>query len=286
MKPLLLIFLATISFYSQAAEDRWAKIEIKVIPVTDTIYMLEGAGGNIGVSYGASGMLMIDDQFEPLAGKIKAALKTIGDEAPTYLLNTHYHGDHTGGNGQFGSNSIIMAHQNVRVRLLDGDTQSNYPAQALPVITYSENASLYFNGEEIHMTHTPSGHTDGDSMVHFKTSNVVHMGDNFFNGRFPYVDRGAGGSVQGLISSVESMLTLMDDKTRVIPGHGSLGNMADLKDYLDMLKATSDAVKLMIADGKSEQTILDTGFDEKWDSWGTGFINQERWIKTLYATYQ
>ena len=197
MKPLLFIFLTILSTWAQAAEDRWAKIQIKIIPVTDNIFMLEGAGGNIGVSNGDDGMLMIDDQFEPLAGKIKTALKTISAEAPTFLLNTHYHGDHTGGNAKFGSDSIIMAHHNVRIWLINEDTEGNYPAEALPVITYAENASIHFNGDEIHLIHTPSGHTDGDSMIHFKGSNVVHMGDNFFKDKFPFVDIGAGGSVKG-----------------------------------------------------------------------------------------
>ena len=286
MKPLLLIFLTILSTWAQAAEDRWAKIQIKIVPVTDNIFMLEGAGGNIGVSNGDDGMLMIDDQFEPLAGKIKTALKTISAEAPTFLLNTHYHGDHTGGNAKFGSDSIIMAHHNVRIRLINEDTEGNYPAEALPVITYAENASIHFNGDEIHLIHTPSGHTDGDSMIHFKGSNVVHMGDNFFKDKFPFVDIGAGGSVKGLIASVEKMLPLMDADTKIIPGHGSLANKADLERYLDMLNETSSAMKRWIADGKTEQRILDDGFEQKWDSWGTGFINEERWIKTLYASYK
>tara|TARA_R110002072_G_scaffold89232_4_gene199874 strand:- start:928 stop:1788 length:861 start_codon:yes stop_codon:yes gene_type:complete len=286
MKPLLFIFLTILSTWAQAAEDRWAKIQIKIIPVTDNIFMLEGAGGNIGVSNGDDGMLMIDDQFEPLAGKIKTALKTISAEAPTFLLNTHYHGDHTGGNAKFGSDSIIMAHHNVRIRLINEDTEGNYPAEALPVITYAENASIHFNGDEIHLIHTPSGHTDGDSMIHFKGSNVVHMGDNFFKDKFPFVDIGAGGSVKGLIAAVEKMLPLMDADTKIIPGHGSLANKADLERYLDMLNETSSAMKRWIADGKTEQRILDDGFEQKWDSWGTGFINEERWIKTLYASYK
>jgi cyclase len=285
MKKSLFILIAFASLYATAADDRWAKVEIKVIPVTDGIYMLTGAGGNIGVSYGSDGMLLIDDQFEPLAPKIKAALKTIGDETPTFLLNTHYHGDHTGGNVQFGEDSIIMSHHNVRIRLLN-DTEGNFPKQALPVITYENNVSIHFNDEKVDLIHAPSGHTDGDTMVHFNTSNVLHMGDNFFNHRFPYVDIDAGGSVDGLITAIDHMLSIMNNETKVIAGHGELGNKTDLALYLVMLKETSTTVKQSIADGKTESDILSTGLDQKWDSWGDHFISTEMWLKTLHASYK
>lgn len=285
MKKSLFILVAFASFYATAAGDRWAKVEIKVIPVTAGIYMLTGAGGNIGVSYGSDGMLLIDDQFEPLAPKIKAALKTIGDEAPTFLLNTHYHGDHTGGNVQFGEDSIIMAHHNVRIRLVN-DTQGNFPKQALPVITYENSVSIHFNDEKVDLIHAPNGHTDGDTMVHFNKSNVVHMGDNFFNHRFPYVDIDAGGSVDGLITAINDMLGIMNDETKIISGHGDLGNKADLEHVLLMLQDTSATVKQRIADGKTESEIISMGFDEKWTSWGEHFITEERWLKTLHASYK
>ncbi|MFT4797044.1 MAG: cyclase [Candidatus Azotimanducaceae bacterium] len=285
MKKSLFTLIAFASLYATAADDRWAKVEIKVIPVTDGIYMLTGAGGNIGVSYGSDGMLLIDDQFEPLAPKIKAALKTIGDETPTFLLNTHYHGDHTGGNVQFGEDSIIMSHHNVRIRLLN-DTEGNFPKQALPVITYENNVSIHFNDEKVDLIHAPSGHTDGDTMVHFNTSNVLHMGDNFFNHRFPYVDIDAGGSVDGLITAIDHMLSIMNNETKVIAGHGELGNKTDLALYLVMLKETSTTVKQSIADGKTESDILSTGLDQKWDSWGDHFISTEMWLKTLHASYK
>lgn len=287
MRVLFTALIALFSLHLQAADDRFADVEIKVIPVTNGISMLTGAGGHIGISYGTDGMLMIDDQFQALAPKIKVALKAIGQEVPTFLLNTHYHGDHTGGNAAFGDNSIIMAHRNVRIRLVNEDTEGNLPESALPVITYSEQASVHFNGEEIVLLHMGNGHTDGDTMVHFTGSNVIHMGDNFFNGLFPYVDIQAGGSVDGLIEVVEAILEMIGDDTMIIPGHGAgPASKADLVRFLDMLNSTSATVKKWIAEGKSEQEIIDTGLDAEWESWSWNFINEERWLTTLYTSYK
>ena len=287
MRFLVVALFSLVTAQLQAADNPYADVEVKVVPLTDSISMLMGAGGHIGVSYGPDGMLMIDDQFEPLAGKIKEALKTIGPEVPTFLLNTHYHGDHTGGNVAFGDDSIIMAHQNVRIRLVDGDKDGKLPKSALPVITYTHQASLHFNGEEIVLLHTPSSHTDGDTVVHFSDSNVIHMGDIFFKDLFPYVDIGAGGTVDGLIGSIEAILEIVEDDTKIIPGHGDgPANKADLIRYLTMLKSTSATVKHWIAEGKSEQEILDTGLGSEWQSWSWNFISEERWIKTLYNSYR
>ncbi len=261
-----------------AAEDPFAKVQIKTIEVTDNVYMLVGAGGNIGVSKGPDGLLMIDDQFGPLASKIAAALEALGDSTPTYVLNTHYHGDHTGSNAHFGTNSIIMAQHNVRLRLI---SEGKMPDAGLPTITYDSRAHLFFNNEDIEMIHAPSGHTDGDSMVYFRNSNVIHMGDNMFNGRFPYIDLDAGGSVKGMISAVEMILTLINDDTKIIPGHGSLATKADLEAYLEMLKETSRSVAKALKKGQSEDEIINKGLGEKWQSWGAGFITEERWIQTL-----
>jgi cyclase len=286
MRILLTAIVTLFSLHLQAADNPFANTKIKIIPVTEGIYMLSGSGGHIGISYGADGMLMIDDQYGPLAEKIKAALKTIGPEAPTFLLNTHYHGDHTGSNAAFGKDSVIMAHKNVRIRLIN-DEENKLAPVALPVVTYTEEASIHFNGEEIVLLHTPNAHTDGDTVAHFTGSNVIHMGDNFFNGLFPYVDLGAGGSVDGLIESIEAILEIVGEDTKIIPGHGAgPANRADLVRYLDMLNTTSATVKQWIADGKSEQEIINTGLDAKWQSWSWNFINEERWLKTLYASYK
>jgi glyoxylase-like metal-dependent hydrolase (beta-lactamase superfamily II) len=289
-KTLGMILITLVCTYTQVqtvhAEDRFAAIEITTQQITDRIYVLFGAGGNIGISKGNDGLLMIDDQFAPLAPKIKAALKALGEESPVYLLNTHYHGDHVGGNGIFGADSLIIAHQNVRLRLLASDPPKNFADVSLPVITYEKRANLYFNGEEIQLIHAPKGHTDGDSVIYFSESNVVHLGDHFFKDRFPFVDLNSGGSVDGMIANIETVLSTIKDDTRVIPGHGSLATKTDLQIYLVMLKTTSDLVKNAIGNGDSLDTISVKGLGSQWESWGSGFINEERWLQTLYRSYQ
>ncbi|MBD3649316.1 MAG: MBL fold metallo-hydrolase [Pseudomonadales bacterium] len=280
-----LLMIAMLPISLAGAEDRFANVEIQTIPVAENIYMLVGQGGNIGVFAGKDGILMIDDQFAPLSEKIKAALEQIGSDSPRFLLNTHYHGDHTGGNKIFGADSLIVAHENVRVRLLASETPGEYPPVALPVFTYADEANIWINGEQIRVVHMPLGHTDGDSVVFFEQSNVVHMGDHFFKDRFPFVDLDAGGSVQGLIDNVNLILDLIDDNTAVIPGHGSLADKEDLQRYLAMLEQTSSMVRKAIEAGKSEEEILAAGMDDRWESWGTGFINEQRWTQTLYNSF-
>ena len=167
-----------------AQDERFASVTIETVPVTGNISMLIGSGGNIGVSTGSDGLLIIDDQYGPLAAKIRAALSQLSSDTPKFLLNTHFHGDHTGGNADFGAASIIIAHENVRGRLMAGGS----PGSALPVITFDEDVTVHFNGESITLIHMPRGHTDTDSVVMFEESNVIHMGDHFFNGGFPFVD--------------------------------------------------------------------------------------------------
>lgn len=282
MKNLLALIAMMATSASLFAEDRFANVKVETYAVQGNVYALFGAGGNIGVSKGDDGLLMIDDQFAPLANKIKAALGELGDETPAWLLNTHYHGDHTGGNAIFGTDSMIMAHDNVRVRLLGGETPA--VADALPVVTYNDEASIFFNGEEVRLIHMAAGHTDGDTVVYFKGSDVVHMGDHFFRDRFPYVDLGAGGTVQGLTANIERTLAMISDSTRVIPGHGALAEKADLARYLEMLKDTTATVTAAIKAGKTTEEAIADGLGAKWSTWGAGFINEERWIQTLYGS--
>jgi glyoxylase-like metal-dependent hydrolase (beta-lactamase superfamily II) len=209
------------------ATDPFAGVEKETVPVTDNIYMLVGPRGNIGVSDGEDGILMVDDQCKPLADRIKAALAEINKGAPTIVLNTHYHGDHTGRNIAFGKDSIIMAHKNARIRLVNGDTQGTFPEHALPMVTYTEAASIRFNGEEVALIQTGHSHTDGDTMVHFTESNMIHMGDNLFKGMFPYIDLNAGGSIDGFIATTQQVIDMSSNETKIIPGHGKLASRAD-----------------------------------------------------------
>ena len=281
MKTLItaLLLCVTSIVMNVFAEDRFAKVEIRTEQISENIYVLFGTGGNIGVLNGPDGILMIDDQFAPLADKIRAALDKLGGTTPTYVLNTHYHGDHTGSNAVFGQNSIIMAHDNVRLRLLAGGTKDS----ALPVITFATQATIYFNNQEAHLIHMPAGHTDGDAIVYFPNENVIHLGDHFFKDRFPYVDLQAGGTVNGLIDNIVNILSRVDSDTKIIPGHGEMATKVDLQRYLNMLTSTRQFIDAELAQGTSEKSILAAGLAPKWDSWGEGFINEERWLKTLIS---
>lgn len=280
MKLIPTLVLASLSFAS-LAQDRFADVEITDTPLKGSVHMLQGAGGNIGVSAGKDGILIIDDQYAPLAERIASALGELGSDKPKYIINTHYHGDHTGSNAFFHEQkgAIIFAHENVRVRLA-GD--ENVDAAALPVVTYKDGVKLYFNDETIHVMHLPEGHTDGDSAVWFEEPDVLHTGDLFFNERFPYIDTNSGGSVTGYIESVETLLGKVEADTVIIPGHGPLGDKAAYETFLEMIKTTFDIVKKHKAEGKSEAEIIAAGLGEKWASWGWQFISEERWIKTLY----
>ena len=272
-----------------AAQQRdFSKVEVKASPVAGKIHMLTGAGGNIGVSVGNDGLLIVDDQFAPLADKIRAALKGLSQGDLAFVLNTHWHGDHTGGNEAFGAEATIIAHDNVRKRMekgqmLRGTLTPPAPAKALPVITFDKSVSIHFNGEEIKVLHFPHGHTDGDSVIFFTGSNVVHMGDDFFAGRFPFIDTESGGSLAGLTENIEKVLGQIPDDVKIIPGHGPLSTKADLRGYLDMLKETTAHVGRGIEAGKDLKALQAEGLPEKWKDWGSGFINTELWIATIHA---
>lgn len=273
------------------AQDRdFSKVEVTAVPVAGNIYMLQGAGGNIGVSVGKDGLLIVDDQFAPLADKIKAALKGLGDGKLHFVLNTHWHGDHTGGNEIFGREAPVIAHDNVRKRMaagqmLRGDKVDPAPPGALPVVTFGESLSIHFNGEEIKAIHFPKGHTDGDTIVFFTGANVVHMGDEFFAGRFPFVDLESGGTVQGLTENVGKVLAEIPANAKIIPGHGPLSTVEDLKNYHRMLVETTDFVRKAIAAGKTLEQIQAAGLPEAWKGYGSGFINTDNWIATIHASF-
>ncbi len=263
------------------AQDRFADVEVKATAIKGSVHMLTGAGGNIGVSAGEDGVLIIDDQFAPLAEKIAAQLGELGSDKPKYVINTHYHGDHTGSNAFFHSHkgATILAHENVRVRLANDE---KIKPEALPTITYEDGIKIYFNGETLHVMHLAVGHTDGDSVVWFEQPNVMHTGDLFFNGRFPYIDQGAGGNVEGYMDSVKQLLAKIDDETIIIPGHGDISNKQEYSAFLAMISETFDYVKTLKQDGKTLDEIKAMGLDDKWADWSWNFINEEKWIATLY----
>lgn len=254
------------------------KVEIKTTHVAGNVYMLQGEGGNIGVSAGPDGLLIVDDEFAPLAPKIEAALKEINPGKLKFVLNTHYHGDHTGGNAHFGRQAPIIAHTNVRKRLARGPTTKD----ALPVVTFDESLSVHFNGEEIQVLHVPNGHTDSDSLIFFTKSNVVHMGDQFFCGRFPNIDLGGGGDVHGYIRNVEQAIEKIPPDAKIIPGHGPLGTIDDLRKFHEMLVATADFVEQQIKAGKPLEQVKAQGLPEKWKEWDQPPIREARWLDILY----
>ena len=255
--------------------DRFGGVEIKASHVAGTVHMLEGAGGNIGVSVGDDGVLIVDDQFAPLADRIEATIGELGGAAPRFVLNTHFHGDHTGGNAHFGRSGLIVAHENVRVRLASGGA----PAPALPAVTYQDRVRIHFNGDDIDVIHLPSGHTDGDSVVWFRNAGVIHMGDHFFSGRFPFVDVASGGSVAGLIANIDGVLGMIPPDTRVIPGHGPLGGVDELRLALGVIQESAATVREAMADGTLGDLKRD-GFG-RWSEWGSGFISEGRWISIV-----
>lgn len=260
-----------------------ARTQIKVTKVAGNVHMLEGAGGNIGVSAGPDGILLVDDKFAQLAPKIEKALKQLSPKPLRFVLNTHWHGDHTGGNVVFGKRAPILAHDNVRVRLALAEQKGKpHSAAALPVITYADGITVHLNGEDIRVVHLGPAHTDGDSVVFFPKAKVVHLGDQFFNGTFPFIDLDSGGSVVGLIRNLEKLRTEIPDDMKIIPGHGALATPADLDRYVIMLKDTTERVKKGIAEGKTLEQLQQEKALATWESWASAFVPTERYLATLY----
>ncbi len=290
MRKTFLLLIASICLIALPAlsQNDFSKVEIKVQKVSGTVYMLVGAGGNIGASIGEDGIVIVDDEYLPLADKIEAALKGITDKPIKFILNTHWHGDHTGGNPHFGEKAPIIAQENVRKRLASGGKTrfgetKPAPKVALPIITFEENVSVHLNGEDIRAIHFPNGHTDGDAVIFFPQANVVHMGDDFFNGgMFPFIDIDSGGSVQGMIAGGEKVLAETPDDVKIIPGHGPLGNKDDLRKFITMLKETSAAVQAGIKKGKTLDQLKQEKVLAKWDSFGQSFIKTDLFTEILY----
>jgi glyoxylase-like metal-dependent hydrolase (beta-lactamase superfamily II) len=284
-----MVLLAALAAASPlAAQDRdFSKVEIKVEKVGGTVSMLTGAGGNIAVSVGEDGVVVVDDQFAPLVPKIEAAIKSITPKPVRFLLNTHWHGDHTGGNAAFSKTTTIIAHDNVRKRLAEGMPELGgrkvepAPPEALPVITFDSSLTVHLNGEDVRALHYARGHTDGDVIVFFPKSNVVHMGDDFVTYGFPFVDVASGGSVVGMAENVEKAIAQLPEDVKVIPGHGALSTKADVKKFTEMLRdcirLVSDAKKA----GKSIEAMQKENVLAKYDSLGQGFIKTPAFIEQI-----
>ncbi len=274
------------------AEEKVLKVTVS--PIKGNLHLLQGQGGNIVASVGDDGILIVDSDYQEYAPAYLQAMENLGGDHPAFLINTHWHFDHVGGNAQWGEKgSIIVAHRNVRNRMSTRQEMKAFdrvvepsPKPAWPIVTFADSMALHFNGDDIEVQHFPAGHTDGDSVVFFTGENVVHMGDHFFKDRFPFVDMGSGGSVPGYLANQEAVLQKLDADTVVVPGHGSLADRDDLARSAAMIRGTRAEVKAMLDKGMTEQQILDQGLDAQWAEWGSGFINEEYWIRFLLASFQ
>ena len=274
------------------SKDDFTKVEIKVSKVGGNVYLLKGAGGNIAFSVGRDGILLVDDQFAPLAGKIKAALKAITDQPLRFVINTHYHFDHTDGNAVFQKDAPVIAHHNARKRLESGGTPGNLgsvkqelkPAarEALPILTFSRDVTIHLNGEDVRVLHCPSGHTDGDSLIFFPESNVVHMGDDFVTYGFPFIDLAGGGSVEGMIKAAEYVIAELPADVKVIPGHGAVSNMDDVRRFVAMIKESRGVVVEATKAGKTLDQMKREKVLGAWKEWSGDFISSDAFIETLY----
>lgn len=283
--------LALLAPVGAPAQD-FDKVEIKATQLTPTTWMLTGAGGNMGLSVGEDSVFLIDDQFAPLAPKIRAAIAAITPRPLQFVLNTHYHFDHTGGNEALGSQgTLIVAHDNVRRRMSTeqlisflGATQAASPKAALPVITVPGEIRFHINGDELHAFHVPNAHTDGDLIVHFRQSDVVHMGDTYFNGFYPFIDTAAGGTAAGMVAAADKVLALATERTRIIPGHGPLADRATLKAHRDMIATVAQRIGELRRAGRSDAEIIAAAPSADYDAtYGKGFIKPERFIVMMLA---
>jgi glyoxylase-like metal-dependent hydrolase (beta-lactamase superfamily II) len=284
-----LLALLVLPFAALAQQD-YSKVEIQATKLSDTTWMMTGAGGNLGLSVGEDAVFLIDDQFAELSPKIVAAIAKITAKPVRFVLNTHWHFDHTGGNENFGkAGAIIVAHDNVRKRMSTEQflefMRMKIPAaprSALPVVTFAESVSFHLNGDEMRAIHVPRAHTDGDAIVHFVNSDVIHMGDTFFNLMYPFIDTSSGGTVDGVVAACDKVLGLATDKTKIIPGHGPLSDKAGLAAYRNMLATVAGRIKAMIAEGKKLEEITASNVTADFDAqWGKGFITPPKFAEMI-----
>lgn len=283
--------LIAISAMQAHAQRDFSKVEIKPEQLADNLYLLTGAGGNMALFTGEDGAFMVDDQFAPLSEKILAVVSELTDEPLRFVVNTHWHGDHTGGNENMGkAGALVVAHENVRKRMsteqftkLWDRTTPPSPAAALPVITFTDATTFHWNGDEVRVQYVGPAHTDGDAIILFKKANVIHMGDTFFNGSYPYVDLSAGGSVDGVIENARRVLELTDEKTKIIPGHGPLTDKKGLQQYHDLLVRLRGKIKSLVDAGNTREQVIAAKPTREFDAhYGQGFMKPDIWTGIVY----
>ena len=295
IRLLLPIILVTTSSGFVFGQETTPDAVITLVTVTDNIYMLEGtgdvealasgdlsnfSGGNIGLFVGADGVLIIDAKMAAFADKIKAAIKQVGGDSPRFILDTHWHNDHVNGHPEFRRDGTIIAHDNARTRIIADKSEEYWP-----IVTFDQSLSIHINGEEIRALHYPAGHTDGDVVIYFVASNVVHMGDLFFSGYLPYVDLDSGGTVQGYMKNVKSILDEVSDDVQIMPGHGPVSSKDDLRTYYRSMTETVSLILEQMRAGKSLEEIQKAGLPEEWDRRAWFLIPSKRWIEIVYKSY-
>ena len=289
MRLMLLIPVFFVTISSIQAQEK--QVEFTTTQLSDTVYMLKGRGGNVGVSAGEDGLYIIDDQIQPITSQLLQAIRKISDQPIRFVINTHYHADHTGGNETIGSTgTVIIAHDNIRKRMTTEqvsifmkNTTPPYAESALPVLTFNDRMSLHLNGETATAYYVADGHTDGDSLIHFPVSNVIHMGDMYFNGLYPYVDLDAGGSIRGIIEAAELALSLANESTHIIPGHGPLATTGELKTYRDYLGKATANVQTLIDQGLSLQQVIAAEPTKGWDeTLGKTWITPAQFVTFIF----
>lgn len=286
--PVLLLATSALAARALSAQVNYDTVRVRSMPLGSGVHVLFGAGGNIGVSIGNDAVFVVDDQFAPLTPKILAAIRTLTDKPVKFVLNTHWHGDHTGGNENLGkAGALIVAQDNVRKRMSTEQFMAAMnmrvdpsPSVALPVVTFSEEVTFHLNGDSIVVDHVAPAHTDGDAIVHFVKANVIHTGDVFNNTGFPFIDRSSGGSVNGIINAADRMYYLANAETKIVPGHGAVVDRAKMRQWRDAVAAVRDGVQREVKAGKSIDQVLalklTAPYEKEWPG-GT-----ERFVRAVY----